>query len=136
MKNGVSRANLVVSFDAWKISFIIRREISKKGAIYMNITQYSIDEILDPTNIIEGKRFEFLLDVEVDEDDELYSEAGLEIRAIVGLINEEVRIMNYFIIDKSNNESLEFALEEDEEAMILAFCKEELLAPPTSEDAE
>ena len=102
----------------------------------MNITQYSIDEILDPTNIIEGKRFEFLLDVEVDEDDELYSEAGLEIRAIVGLINEEVRIMNYFIIDKSNNESLEFALDEDEEAMILALCKEELLAPPASEDAE
>ena len=102
----------------------------------MNITQYSIDEILDPTNIIEGKRFEFLLDVEVDEDDELYSEAGLEIRAIVGLINEEVRIMNYFITDKANNEILDFALEEDEEAMILAFCKEELLAPPTSEDVE
>ena len=136
MENGVSRANLVVSFDAWKISFIIRREISKKGAIYMNITQYSVDEILDPTNIIEGKRFEFLLDIEVDEDDELYSEAGLEIRAIVGLINEEVRIMNYFIIDKSNNESLEFALEEDEEAMVLAICQEELLAPPTAEDAQ
>ena len=136
MRNGVSRANLVVSFDAWKISFIIRREISKKGAIYMNITQYSVDEILDPTNIIEGKRFEFLLDIEVDEDDELYSEAGLEIRAIVGLINEEVRIMNYFIIDKSNNESLEFALEEDEEAMVLAICQEELLAPPTAEDAQ
>ena len=102
----------------------------------MNITQYSVDEILDPTNIIEGKRFEFLLDIEVDEDDELYSEAGLEIRAIVGLINEEVRIMNYFIIDKSNNESLEIALEEDEEAMVLAFCQEELLTPPTSEDAQ
>ncbi|MEK4698130.1 DUF6509 family protein [Solibacillus sp. FSL R7-0668] len=102
----------------------------------MNITQYSIDEILDPTNIIEGKRFEFLLDVEVDEDDELYSAAGLEIRAIVGLINEEVRIMNYFITDKSNNELLDFALEDDEEAMILAFCKEELLAPPASEDVE
>ena len=102
----------------------------------MNITQYSIDEILDPTNIIEGKRFEFLLDVEVDEDDELYSAAGLEIRAIIGLINEEVRIMNYFITDKANDEMLDFALEEDEEAMILAFCREELLAPPASEDVE
>ncbi|WP_274308784.1 DUF6509 family protein [Solibacillus daqui] len=102
----------------------------------MNITHYLIDEILDPTNIIEGKRFEFLLDVEVDEDDELYSEAGLEIRAIVGLINEDVRIMNYFITDKTNNEILDFALEDDEEAMILAFCKEEILAPPASEDVE
>lgn len=102
----------------------------------MNITHYLMDEILDPTNIIEGKRFEFLLDVEVDEDDELYSEAGLEIRAIIGLINEEVRIMNYFITDKTNNEILDFALEDDEEAMILAFCKEEIVAPPAAEDVE
>ncbi|MGN7479040.1 DUF6509 family protein [Solibacillus silvestris] len=94
----------------------------------MNITQFSIEEILDPTNIIEGKRFEFLLDVEVDEDDELYSAAGLEIRVIVGVIEKDVRIVNYFIIDKSNNEFLDFALEEDEEAMVLAFCKEELFA--------
>ena len=92
----------------------------------MNITQFSIEEILDPTNIIEGKRFEFLLDVEVDEEDELYSAAGLEIRVIVGVIEENVRIVNYFITDKANNEFLDFALEEDEEAEILAFCKEEL----------
>lgn len=135
-KNYLSRANLAMLFDGLKFSFIIRREISKKGAIYMNITHYLMDEILDPTNIIEGKRFEFLLDVEVDEDDELYSEAGLEIRAIIGLINEEVRIMNYFITDKTNNEILDFALEDDEEAMILAFCKEEIVAPPAVEDVE
>ena len=92
----------------------------------MNITQFSVEEILDPTNIIEGKRFEFLLDVEVDEEDELYSAAGLEIRVIVGVIEETVRIVNYFITDKANNEFLDFALEEDEEAEILAFCKEEL----------
>ena len=92
----------------------------------MNITQFSVEEILDPTNIIEGKRFEFLLDVEVDEEDELYSAAGLEIRVIVGVIEENARIVNYFIMDKANNEFLDFALEEDEEAEILAFCKEEL----------
>ena len=97
----------------------------------MNITQFSIEEILDPTNIIEGKRFEFLLDVEVDEEDELYSAAGLEIRVIVGVIEENVRIVNYFIMDKANNEFLDFALEEDEEAEILAFCKEELFADST-----
>mgnify|MGYP003449040943 FL=1 len=97
----------------------------------MNITQFSIEEILDPTNIIEGKRFEFLLDVEVDEEDELYSAAGLEIRVIVGVIEENVRIVNYFIMDKANNEFLDFALEEDEEAEILAICKEELFADST-----
>ncbi|MEK3764258.1 MULTISPECIES: DUF6509 family protein [unclassified Solibacillus] len=97
----------------------------------MNITQFSVEEILDPTNIIEGKRYEFLLDVEVDEEDELYSAAGLEIRVIVGVIEENVRIVNYFIMDKANNEFLDFALEEDEEAEILAFCKEELFADST-----
>ena len=97
----------------------------------MNITQFSVEEILDPTNIIEGKRYEFLLDVEVDEEDELYSAAGLEIRVIVGVIEENVRIVNYFIMDKANNEFLDFALEEDEEAEILAFCKEDLFADAT-----
>ena len=37
----------------------------------MEITAYSVEEIKDPTNIIEGKRYEFLLDVEVDEEDHL-----------------------------------------------------------------
>lgn len=96
----------------------------------MNITQFSVEEILDPTKIIEGQRFELLVDVEVDEEDELYSAAGIEIRVIAGLLNEEVRIVNYFIIDKAANDYLDFALEEDEEEMILAFCKEQLLEQP------
>ncbi|MEC1180774.1 DUF6509 family protein [Metasolibacillus meyeri] len=92
----------------------------------MNITQFSIEEIKDPTNIIEGKRYEFLLDVVIDEEDELYSEAGIEVRVLIGHHNEEVRILNYFIIDKAENEYLDFALEDEEEEMILAFCKEQL----------
>lgn len=96
----------------------------------MNITQFSIDEILDPTNIIEGKRYELLLDVDVDEEDELYSEAGIEIRVIAGLHDAVVRIVNYFIIDKATNDYLDLALEEDEEELILAFCKEQILEEP------
>lgn len=92
----------------------------------MEITAFSIEEIKDPTNIIEGKRYEFLLDVEVDEDDELYSAAGIEVRVIVGQQDEEVRILNYFLTDKADNKMLDFALEEDEEAIILNFVSEEL----------
>jgi len=92
----------------------------------MEIRQYSIEEIKDPTNIIEGKRFEVLLDVEIDEEDELYSEAGIEIRVIVGQKEDDIRIVNYFIIDKKDNSYLDFALEEEEEEMILSFCIEEL----------
>jgi len=93
----------------------------------MEITAFLIEEIKDPTNIIEGERYEFLLDIEVDEEDELYSEAGIELRAIISKINEEIKLLNYFIIDKQDNNYLDFALEEDEEEIILAFAKEQLL---------
>lgn len=92
----------------------------------MEITAFSIEEIKDPTNIIEGKRYEFLVDVEVDEEDELYSAAGIEIRVIAGQKDEEVRVLNYFLTDKADNKMLDFALEEEEEAMILQFVREEL----------
>lgn len=92
----------------------------------MEIGAFSVEEIKDPTNIIEGKRYEFLIDIEVDEEDELYSEAGIEARVIVGQNEGEVRILNYFLLDKTDNEILEFALEEEEEEMILCFVQEEL----------
>ena len=100
----------------------------------MEITAYSMEEIKDPTNIIEGKRYEFLLDVEVDEEDELYTEGGIEIRALIGENAGEVRLINYFLKERLSEELLDFALEEDEEQMILDFCKEELF--PTVEGNE
>lgn len=92
----------------------------------MEITQYSLEEIKDPTNIIDGKRFEFLLDVEVDEEDELFSEAGIEIRVLIGQNGNDFNILNYFITDKTENKFLDLALEDDEEDMILTFCREQL----------
>ena len=97
----------------------------------MELGAFSVEEIKDPTNIIEGKRFEFLIDLEVDEEDDLYSEAGIETRVIVGQKDEEVRILNYFLIDKADNEILEFALEEEEEEMIFRFVQEELTGEDT-----
>ncbi len=91
----------------------------------MEITAFSVEEIKDPTNIIEGKRFEFLLDIDVDEEDELYSEAGIEVRVIVAQ-QETVKVLNYFLMDKGTNEILDFALEEEEEAALLAFVTEQL----------
>lgn len=93
----------------------------------MEITAFLIEEIKDPTNIIEGERFEFLLDIEVDEEDELYCEGGVEIRAIIAKKGEDIRLANYFLIDKGTNDYLDFALEEDEEQEIVAFAREELM---------
>ena len=92
----------------------------------MDITQFSMEEILDPTNIIEGKRFEFILDVDIDEEDELYHEAGIEIRVLIGEKEGAPFILNYFIMEKAKGEYLDFALEDDELEEILTFCKEEI----------
>jgi len=92
----------------------------------MDITQFSMEEILDPTNIIEGKRFEFILDVDIDEDDELYHEAGIELRVLIGEKDGAPFILNYFIMEKAEGEYLDFALEDDELEEILTFCKEEI----------
>lgn len=67
-----------------KLIYYIKEQVKIKELAQMNITQFSREEILHPTNIIEGKRFEFILDVEVDEEDELYHEAGIEIRVLIG----------------------------------------------------
>lgn len=90
----------------------------------MNITGYSMDEIKDPTGIMVGNRYEFLLDIEVDEDDELYTAAGLELRVILAVDGNSARLAQYHIIDKQSRNILEFGLDEEEEEAVLAFCKE------------
>lgn len=94
----------------------------------MNILAYMMDEIKDPTNILEGQRFEFLLDIEVDEEDELYTEGGIDLRVIVSKNDDDIKIENYFFIQKSDQKVLEFGLEDDEEAEVLAFVKQHILA--------
>ena len=93
----------------------------------MNILAYMMEEIKDPTNILEGQRFEFLLDIEVDEEDELYTEGGIDLRVIVSKNDDNIKIENYFFIQKSDQKVLEFGLEDDEEAEVLAFVKQHIL---------
>lgn len=88
----------------------------------MEITSYIVEEIKDPTGIIEGKRYEYLLDIEVDEDDELYTEGGVELRVILSSTDQGDRIVQHFFMNKQTREVLEFALDEDEEAEVLEFC--------------
>lgn len=92
----------------------------------MEVTQFTMEEIIDPTGIIEGKRYEFLLDIHVDEEDELYSEAGTQIRLLLGDNGEGLFIMNYFIQDKKDGKYIELALEAEEEQFLLDFCREQL----------
>ncbi|MBY0121315.1 DUF6509 family protein [Bacillus sp. S/N-304-OC-R1] len=86
----------------------------------MEITSYSVEQLKDPTGILLGERFEFFLDIAVDEDDELYSENGVQLRVLFYGHDDDYRILNYHFL--AGDKILDFALEEDEEQLITKFC--------------
>ncbi len=90
----------------------------------ITITEYSVEKLVDPFGILIGDRYEYLLDIEVDEEDELFTEGGLSIRLIYVINGEKRSIIKYDLIAKVNEEVLDFGLEDDEINMLLTFCNE------------
>lgn len=90
----------------------------------ITITEFSVEKLVDPFGILLGDRYEYLLDIEVDEDDELYTEGGLSIRLIYVINGEDQSIAKYDIIANATEEVLDFDLEDDELSMLLTFCNE------------
>lgn len=92
---------------------------------FLEITSYEVNKINDPTGIIAGDRHEFLLGIEVPEDDELFGDGeSLDLRVILAVEENSERIVQYHFLNRSNGKVLDFALEEEEEIEILTFCKE------------
>lgn len=91
------------------------------------ITSYTVEIIKDPFGILSGQRYEFLIDIEVEEDDELFSESGLYIRAIYNVDEGKSGLLKYEIYEKTTQLYLDFDLEDDEVAVVEAFCKEHVL---------
>ncbi|MDR6549015.1 DUF6509 family protein [Paenibacillus qinlingensis] len=91
------------------------------------ITTYTVELVRDPFGILTGQRYEFIIDIEVEEDDELYSESGLYIRAIYNVNEETSALMKYELYEKTTELYLDFDLEDDEVAIVEAFCKEHYL---------
>ncbi|MET3318377.1 DUF6509 family protein [Peribacillus butanolivorans] len=92
----------------------------------LNITEYSVEKLNDPFGILSGERFEYFLDIEVPEEDELFSENGLYIRVLFVVEEQVGKLIKYDIYEKGNDEVLDFDLEEEEEAMISDFCLKHL----------
>ncbi|WP_425453295.1 DUF6509 family protein [Cohnella lupini] len=90
----------------------------------LTIAEYSVELVKDPFQILSGKRYEFLLDLELDEDDELYSVQGITIKLVYKVDGEEGAIVNYDLIEKSTERYLDLDLEAEEEEALAAFCKE------------
>ncbi|MBB2478896.1 pullulanase [Bacillus sp. APMAM] len=92
----------------------------------MDITGHTVEQLEDPTGILTGDRYEFILNIEVPEDDELYSENGLYIKAIYVDEGNQSRVAQYHIFEKVTDRYLEFELEEDEEKLLKDFCREHI----------
>ena len=92
----------------------------------LNIKGYTAEYVKDPFGILTGDRYEFLIDLDVPEDDELYSDNGVYARVIYMVNGEEMKIVKYDLHEKTTNQYLDFDMELDEEEALAAFCKEHL----------
>ena len=92
--------------------------------VILNITEHTVEKLEDPFGLLSGDRYEFFLHLEVDEEDELYSEKGVGIKVIFVIDEEGAKISNYHFFERGSDKVLDFALEDDEEELVLQYCKE------------
>ena len=92
----------------------------------MEINEYIVDKLIDPTGIISGDRYEYRLYISVDEEDELYAEGGTGLRVIFAIEGDKERIATYHFFERSTERPLDFEMEDDEKEIVLEFCKTHL----------
>lgn len=88
----------------------------------VDITEYTVELIKDPTGILTGNRYEYFLNISVPEEDELYHENGLQLKVLYYADENQSKVLNYHFYDSLENKFLEFALEEEEEKLVNEFC--------------
>ncbi|WP_054942465.1 DUF6509 family protein [Paenibacillus ihuae] len=92
----------------------------------LTFTSYTAENIKDPFGILSGKRYEFVVNLDVPEEDELYEENGVSARAVIKVEEGDVKVVSCDLLETATGKLLEFDLEEDEEAELAQFCKEHL----------
>ncbi|CAG9622665.1 DUF6509 family protein [Sutcliffiella rhizosphaerae] len=90
----------------------------------MIIKEYEAEKLKDPTGILEGDRYEFFLEIDIPEDDELFSENGVYLKVIFSVNGTETRIANYQFFEDTTNKLLDFELEEEEELLVKTYCEQ------------
>jgi hypothetical protein len=94
--------------------------------ISLNITDHTVEKLVDPFGLLSGDRYEFFLEIEVDEEDELYSEKGVGIKVLLVVDEKGSRISHYHLYERGTEKVLDFALEDDEELTVFNYCKENI----------
>ncbi|OAS86609.1 MULTISPECIES: DUF6509 family protein [Metabacillus] len=90
----------------------------------MNIIDSTIEKLEDPFSILTGDRYEIFLTLDIDEEDELYSENGIRLKLIFAVEAEKTKIAQYDFIEKTTDRFLDFALEEEEEKEVEQYCQQ------------
>jgi len=90
----------------------------------LNIIGHEVEKLVDPFGLLSGDRYEFFLELEVDEEDELFSEKGVGLKVILVSDENGDRITNYHLYEKDSDKVLDFALEEEEEELVLTYCQQ------------
>lgn len=92
----------------------------------LNVTEYSAELVKDPFGILSGRRYEFILELEVEEDDELYSEQGVYAKVVYKADGERSGIVTCDFYERTTHKYLDIDPEDDEKAAFAAFCGEHL----------
>jgi len=94
----------------------------------MEITGHTVELLEDPFGLLQGNRYEYFLDINVDEEDELYTEKGLLLKVIFLVDGGEGRILQNYFIEEESEKVLDFDLEDDEVEAVKVYCMENLPA--------
>ena len=87
------------------------------------ITEFEAQLINDQFGILPGNRYEFLLYLDVPEDDELYNENGIYVRALYVVDEDKKQLLTYSLMERGEDTVLDFELEDDEIKLISDFCE-------------
>ncbi|WLR56774.1 DUF6509 family protein [Mesobacillus subterraneus] len=94
----------------------------------MNITGHTVELLEDPFGLLTGNRYEYFLNIEVDEEDELFTENGLLLKVLFLVNGEDRRILQSYFIEQETEKVLDFELEDEEVVQVKQYCAENLPA--------
>jgi hypothetical protein len=92
----------------------------------LTIINHTVNKLEDPTGILTGDRYEFILHIDVPEDDDLFMEKGISLKVIYVIDEHTARIAQYHFVANESQEYLEFELDEEEIELINLYCQENL----------
>ncbi|MBT2677894.1 pullulanase [Bacillus sp. ISL-35] len=99
----------------------------------MKITGHTVELLEDPFGLLTGDRYEYFLNIEVDEDDELYTDKGLLLKVLFLVDENNSRILQSYFIEQATEKVLDFELEDDEEEQVTAYCEQHLQTDEVTE---